>query len=156
MTDFTKIVAGSDRPRGGGGQLGNAKAVRCCWWQHRGGKRGGITAVAAAQTTNNQPKAATATAVETAIMKAMTMTMESKTMAETGRCLRRCRSLVDCCLCPRHCCCHQCLQRHCGRTMSASIALWMCCPPPPPPPQPRCQHAAAAAAATALSPLPRY
>ena len=84
-------------------------------------------------------------------MKAMTMTMETKTMAATCHCLPRCRSLVYCCLCPCYRCCHQCLQRHCGGTMSASIALWTCCLLPPPPPQPRCQHAATAAATTALS-----
>ena len=93
----------------------------------------------------------------------MTMTMETKTMAATCRCLRRCRSLADCCLCPCHCCCRQCLQRHCGGTMSASVTnVCLHCavdalpPPSPRPLQLRYQHAAAVATATALSLPPCY
>ena len=76
------------------------EALWCHWWQHHSGMRGGSVAVVAAQTINNQLKAATATATERTMMKAMTMTMETKTMAATCHCIRRCDSLVDCCLCP--------------------------------------------------------
>jgi hypothetical protein len=81
------------------------------------------------------------------MMKVMTMTMETKTMAATCRCLPRCRSRVDCCLRPRHRYCHQC------RTINAAAAAAAAALSQPllPTRYCRCRRAAKlAAAATAL------
>ncbi len=145
------LVVAITRPawQGGGSVASLVAAPRWEARQQHGGGGG----------TNNQQstKRATATATEMAIMKAMMMTMETKTMVVTCRCLPCCRILVDCCLCQRHRCCRQCLQRHCGGTMSASVTLWTRCLPPLPPPPPRCppptgQHRRLTNASAALTP----